>query len=136
MKAEKCEKAREKQESYEDKYKVLCDTSKYVDDGSENSYIEFLMRLTGETVVMIQQIIDEEGAEMSDDEIRVGLALINLFKNWNEIFMEELGSKKFNKSKILLYLKELTRLKTPEIRNNMKRYKAAYYGLKKMMLEE
>lgn len=136
MKAEKCEKAREKQESYEDKYKVLCDTGKYSDDGSENSYIEFLMRLTGETVNMIQRIIDEEGNEMSDDEIKVGMALINLFKNWNEIFVEELGSKKFNKSKILLYLKELTRLKTPEIRNNMKRYKSAYYSLKKMLLEE
>ena len=136
MKAEKYEKAREKQESYEDKYKVLCDTGKYSDDGSEQSHEEFLMRLTGETVVKIQEIIENEADTLSDDEIKVGLALINLFKNWNEIFIEELGSKKFNKSKILLYLKELTMLKTPEIRNNLKRYKAVYYDLKKAMLDE
>ena len=72
--------------------------------------------------------------KLTQDEKKVGLALIELFENWDDLF-QEMGSNKFNKSSILLYLKEATMLTTPEIRSSMKKYKTAYYGIKKMMLE-
>jgi hypothetical protein len=47
-----------------------------------------------------------------------------------------MGSDKFNKSSILLFLKEFTLLSTKEIRDSMKQYKSMYYLLKKQMIEE
>ena len=42
-----------------------------------------------------------------------------------------MGSNKFNKSSILLFLKETTLLSTKEIRDSMKVFKLKYYMLKK-----
>ena len=50
--------------------------------------------------------------------------------NWDELFFD-LGSNKFNKSSILFFLKEMTLLSTKEIRDGMKKYKSAYYFIKK-----
>lgn len=136
MKAEKYEKVKEKLESYEDNLQWLSNHNQTAEAEAENNQLEFLNKLIDGTCHEIQKVIDTEAITLTDNEIKVGLALINVFQNWSEIFMEDLGSKKFNKSKILLHLKELTRLKTPEIRNNMKRFKCVYYGLKKMMLED
>lgn len=87
------------------------------------------------TCTEIKKIIEiNKDNKLTQDEERVGLALVELFENWEELF-QEMGSNKFNKSSILLYLKETTRLTTPEIRNSMKKYKTAYYDIKKMMLE-
>ena len=47
-----------------------------------------------------------------------------------------MGSDKFNKSSILLYLKETTFLTTKEIRDNLKIFKLSYYDLKKDLLED
>lgn len=132
-KADKYKKTRDKQESYETKYDAL---SHLVENTQDNQHIDFLTKLIDETCEKIQEMIDDDSSKLSDDEIKVGLALINIFRNWNEIFVEELGSKKFNKTKVLLYLQELTRLKTPEIRNKMKKYRVAYYALKKIMIED
>lgn len=95
----------------------------------------FLTMLIGNVCTEIRRIIDDkENSQLTPNEEVVGMALINLFENWEEL-EQELGSNKFNKSAILLYLKELTRLDTPTIRNSMKKYKTAYYDIKKLMLQ-
>ena len=96
---------------------------------------EFLTSLIHNITDGIRKIIDEQKEPaLTHNEQIVGMALINLFENWEEL-EQELGSNKFNKSAILLYLKELTRLDTPTIRNSMRKYKSAYYDIKKLMLE-
>jgi hypothetical protein len=96
---------------------------------------DFLTNLITNITDEIRRIIDEHPEPgLSHNEQIVGMALINLFENWEEL-EQELGSNKFNKSAILLYLKELTRLDTQTIRNSMRKYKTAYYGIKKLMLE-
>jgi hypothetical protein len=55
--------------------------------------------------------------------------------SWEDLFAQ-MGSNKFNKSSILLFLKETTLLNTKQIRDGMRKYKAAYYGLKKVMINE
>ena len=47
-----------------------------------------------------------------------------------------MGSNKFNKSSILMYIKELTLLNTTDIRNAMKRYKTLYLDMKKRIIED
>jgi hypothetical protein len=46
----------------------------------------------------------------------------------------QMGSDKFNKSSVLLYIKETTNLSTTEIRNAMKRYRTNYYLSKEKIL--
>ena len=56
-------------------------------------------------------------------------------KYWEDLF-SQMGSNKFNKSSILMFLKETTYLNTNEIRNSMKKYKAAYQILRKKMVSD
>jgi hypothetical protein len=55
--------------------------------------------------------------------------------NWEELFAQR-GSDKFNKSSILLYLKETTMLNTKEIRDAMRVYKKKYYDVKWLLINE
>ena len=110
------------------------DNSKYSYDNS-SSRISFLTELMGDTVAKIENIInDKEKLKLNENETKVGLALVNLMSNWEDLFVQ-MGSNKFTKSSILLFLKETTHLNTKEIRDGMKRYKAIYYETKKRMVE-
>jgi hypothetical protein len=72
---------------------------------------------------------------MKYNEIIVGEAVINIFKNWESLFLEESPSGKYNKkvtnkyakNKILLFLKEQTGLSTKEIRTALKPFKEIYF---------
>ena len=101
---------------------------------NENSgHITFLTDLMKNTIKEIRGILNGDKLKLSDDEIRVGKALIELMANWEDLFAQ-MGSNKFNKSSILLFLKETTLLNTKQIRDGMKKYKTAYYGIKKVMI--
>lgn len=100
-----------------------------------NSRIEFLQELMKDTVYKIENIVnDGEKLHLNENETKVGKALVNLMSNWEDLFIQ-MGSNKFNKSSILLFLKETTNLGTKEIRDGMKRYKAIYYDIKKKMIK-
>ena len=63
--------------------------------------------------------------ELSDNEKKLGIALIDLFDNYQEIFFGS-HNNKFNKNVILLSLREMTNLNTKEIRTSIKRFKKLY----------
>lgn len=95
-----------------------------------------LSELTGNTVEGIEKILEErEKMKLNENEIKIGYALINLMKNWDELFAQ-MGSNKFNKSSILLFLKETTMLNTKEIRDSIRVYKKRYYEEKKKLINE
>jgi hypothetical protein len=129
-------KSQARQESYEDIYQVFTeDNEKTTDYFEEESNEAFLTGLISKTTQKIQNIIDNTPSDMlTNNERKIGYALINLLTNWNEIF-QEMGSNKFNKSSIILYLKEATCMDTTEIRLSMKKYKSAYYNIKKDLIE-
>lgn len=84
-------------------------------------------QMTGRTINEIKKMLSEKDAfGITDNEEKVGAALIDLIGNWENMFAQ-MGSDKFNKSSILLYIKETTNLSTTEIRNAMKRYRTNYY---------
>ena len=96
----------------------------------------FLTELTGNTVKNIEKILaDKDRIKLTDNEIKVGMALVNLMRNWNDLFAQ-MGSNKFNKSSILLFLKETTMLNTKEIRDALKIYKKKYYDIKLKLINE
>jgi hypothetical protein len=113
-----------------------------IDDNIRFSYDEsdprktFLSELTGNTVENIRLILnDKDRLRLSDNEVKVGMTLINLMTNWDDIFAQ-MGSNKFNKSSILLFLKETTMLNTKEIRDALKVYKKRYYEVKWKLINE
>jgi hypothetical protein len=96
----------------------------------------FMSELTGSTVDSIKKILDDgEKLRLNANEKKVGLALIQLMTNWEELFAQ-MGSNKFNKSSILLYLKETTMLNTKEIRDAIRVYKKKYYDVKWNLINE
>jgi hypothetical protein len=69
-----------------------------------------------------------EGEDLNENEYKLGLALSDIFENYENIFPAS-DNNKFNKNIILLSLREITNMSTKEIRASMKKYKKIYLGL-------
>jgi hypothetical protein len=83
-----------------------------------------------EMEVVIQKYLEElkeyiNTENLSDNETKLGFALVDLFENYDTIFSGA-DNNKFNKNIILLSLREMTNLSTKEIRNSMKKFKKLY----------
>ena len=63
--------------------------------------------------------------DLNENEVKLGIALVDLFDNYQEIFFGS-HNNKFNKNVILLSLREMTNLNTKEIRTSIKRFKKLY----------
>ena len=119
-------------------YDVMCDEinddmrySTYPDE--DNDFNANVMLLTADT---IKEIIEKDNKKvLTDKEILVGNALVDLLTNWEDILAVE-GSNKLTKSSVLYYLREATMLPTTEVRASMKKYKKAYYNIKRKTLRE
>lgn len=113
----------------------ITDTLRYSYDGNGNNIV-FLGELMKKTAEDIKEVVEDPVKnKLNENQIKVGKALIEILTNWEELFAR-MGSDKFNKSSILLFLKETTLLSTKEIRDAMKGYRTIYYLLKKQMLDE
>ena len=106
---------------------------------------EFLYEIDDNQKTDLEELIDivinkvrdriDTDASLKKNEIIVGEAIINILNNWHILFLEEthIGkinkkvTNKYQKNKILLLLKEQTRLNTKEIRINLKPFKEIYY---------
>ena len=71
---------------------------------------------------------------LSENEVKLGQALYDLFENYDSIFIGT-DNNKFNKNIILLSLREMTNLNTKEIRSSMKKYKTMYFNLVQKMIK-
>lgn len=128
--------------TYSDKKITQC-YDDYADDINENinySYeIDFepehyLEKLIDGVINEIENVIDNSPT-VKKNEIVVGDAVVNILKNWHILFMEDSPDGKFNKrvtnkfqkNKVLLFLKEQTGLSTKEIRMAIKPFKEMYF---------
>ena len=112
----------------------------YEIDENNKSDLEELIDLI---IKKIRDKIDTDGS-LKKNEIIVGEAIINILNNWHILFLEEthIGkvnkkvTNKYQKNKILLFLKEQTRLNTKEIRVNLKPFKEIYFLEKNIFFNE
>jgi hypothetical protein len=97
---------------------------------------DFQTELISNSSKIISDIIknSKEGV-LSDKEILVGSALVDLLNNWEDILIND-GSNKMNKSLVLYHLREMTMLTTKEVRDSMKKYKKEYYKMKNNLIKE
>lgn len=118
-------------ESQAEKLTNSFELSESVEDAEVNNVATDLSNSISEEIKkMIQQ---REKYELSDNEVKVGRAMCQLFDNWEEIIARD-GSNKLNKSIVLYFLREETMMSTKEIRDNMKKYKEAYKLIRKSIL--
>jgi hypothetical protein len=100
----------------------------YIDDDSVSSeYIikKFLERLK----------VSLDSETISDQELKLGSAIYDIFDNYGTIFPES-NNNKFNKNIILFELREMTNLSTKEIRTSLKKYKKIYFDLVQEILKK
>lgn len=71
---------------------------------------------------------------LSENEVKLGLALYDIFDNYESIFIGT-DNNKFNKNIILLSLREMTNLSTKEIRSSMKKFRVMYFNLLNKMVK-
>lgn len=83
-------------------------------------------------LLQLDEFIKNEN--LSENEIKLGHALHEIFDNYDSIFIGN-DNNKFNKNIILLSLREMTNLSTKEIRGSMRKYKTLYYGLVQNMVK-
>ena len=121
--------------SYDDMFDDFYHDPKYVTKTNEESVSaaeQMIKKISGG----IKEILDDpSGNTLTDNEIKVGTALVDLLDNWEEILDID-GSNKLRKSSVLYFLREETMMSTKEVRENMRKYKSAYYLLKKGLLDE
>ena len=75
-----------------------------------------------------------KNSNLSENEIKLGHALYDLFDNYNDVFIGN-DNNKFNKNVVLLSLREMTNLSTKEIRTSMKKFKTIYFSLIQKMVK-
>lgn len=88
---------------------------------------------------IIQVFISElktylEDQNLSDNEIKLGISLLELFENYKTNF-ESTENNKYNKNIILLSIREMTNLNTKEIRSSMKKFKKLYLTVVNKMID-
>ena len=119
--------------SYDDVFEDLSNNVKY--STNETNYAEIAEKLVVNVAYEIERMIENaEENLLNENEIKVGNALINLLRNWEEVLPDG-GSNKLQKSSVLYFLREETMMSTKEIRDNMKKYKCVYKILRKMAVE-
>ena len=120
-------KKKQKNTSYDDVFEEISNNSKYSTINTDGS--ELAQKLVTEMAEEIEKMVNKpEENFLNQNEIKVGIALIDLLRNWEEVLPE--GSNKLQKSSVLYFLREETMMTTKEVRNNMKKYKCIYKIIK------
>jgi len=107
------------------------DISSDIEDRTDLSYIidEYIIDYR-DVIIKLTMDLEEfvENEDLTNNEQKLGYALLEIFNNFDKIFQVGDGNK-FNKNLILLSLREMTSLSTKEIRISLKRFKKLYDGI-------
>ena len=119
--------------SYDDVYKSVEEMDDYqysLEDTDKTPLEEFIKEISANVKAEI------EHDKLSENEILVGNALIQVLDNWETIFEQVESGNKYNKNLILAYIRELSGLSTKDIRVSMRRYKKIYSALKGFKIDK
>jgi DNA-directed RNA polymerase specialized sigma subunit len=96
---------------------------------------DFILSISTE----IKEELESDGdskKKLTDNERKVGEALIDILDNWETIFENMEGGSKYNKNTVLATIREHTNLTTKDIRVSMRRYKKLYTLIKGDKIDE
>ena len=88
--------------------------------------------------MVIKKLLSEingvlENDKLTDNDKKLGIALCEVFENYENIFISN-ENNKFNRNLFLLSIREMTNLSTKEIRVSLKKYKCIYDKLINQMV--
>lgn len=91
---------------------------------------EYLKNLFLEISDTIKKMIDKPSDyKLKENDVKVGGALVNLFDEWDELFAR-MGTDKFNRSSIILFIQESTLLSQNEVKSSLSKFKTIYKKVK------
>lgn len=126
-------KQREKLYPYDE---VYIEAKKNMEENSTVFNWDLNTELINGMIGKLKIMLDNENiGKLSENEQRVGFALLKILMNWDDLF-KKMGSDKFNKTSVLYFIKEYTLLSTTEVREASKIFKDIYYMLKEKLLSE
>jgi hypothetical protein len=102
----------------------------YVIDSETFSMDDFIKKVTDGIKEELNDENQPTKKKLSDNEKKVGYALIEILENWETAFESMNGGAKYNKNSVLETMRNYTNLSTKDIRLAMKRYKELYELLK------
>ena len=112
------------------------DNDNRTDITQEKRLMQFNTELINNTISQLQEtLLSEKQHLLTENEINIGNAFLEMMLNWEEIF-KYLGSKKFNKSCVLQFIRDYTNLPTKDIREGMKVFKDLYLFTKEKLISE
>jgi hypothetical protein len=120
---------------YEDVYKSVS----YGDDIIEQAYVEDTLLVNFFKIIIkdVEYLILKENAELNglkESDVKVGIAIIEITKNWEQIYLDD--TKKFKKNFIIECIRNMTLLNTTQISQSLKFYKSFYTDRKKQFLRD
>jgi hypothetical protein len=124
--------------SFEDTFSSIEDREDLVYDLDDTDYdlSDFIQSITDE----IQRELDYDGEDskkkLTENERKVGEALVEILENWVTIFQNIEGGSKYTKNIFLETVRDYTNLNTKDIRVSMKRYKKLYFLIKEDMVDD
>jgi len=117
---------------YEDAYKTVETMDEYVYEIDKES-----INMDSLIVEVIDGIkLEINNTKLSDNEIKIGNALVTILENWETIFEQSESGNKYNKNLILSYIREMCDLSTKDIRVGMRRFKKLYFFFKEDKINE
>lgn len=108
---------------------------KYADKEDDDDEVDptFIKNLFDTIINDIDKDIHDYNNDIPEEYRKVGEAIILLLHNWDELLNQN-GSNKFNKSEILLFIKDYTSLNTKQINQAMNYFKELYFKSKRNFL--
>lgn len=132
------EKQIKRSNSYDDYIPELETRQEYQYELSEPDFSVngFINKLTDEIKDEMSGKTQIGKKKISENEYKVGLALIEILQNWDTTLDLMSGGNKFNKNTVLESMRNYTNLNTKDIRIAMKRYKTLYSLIKIKGIED
>ena len=125
----KHDKEMSRNESFENASTEIVNNLKYSYEADKDKQ-EYLKALFSEIITNIEKMLENPTEnKLKENDIKVGQALVHVFKDWDNLFAR-MGTDKFNRSSIVLYIQELTLLTASEVRNSLAKYKQVYKKIK------
>lgn len=118
--------------SFEDTFSSIEERDDLIYDLDDTNYelANFIQDISDEIKVELESDEDESKKKLTDNEKKVGQALVDILDNWETIFENMDGGSKYNKNTVLATIRDYTNLSTKDIRVSMRRYKKLYYFVK------
>lgn len=122
--------------SFEETFSSIQEREDLTYQMSDTDYVlaDFIKNLSEEIKEELEEG-DETKKKLTENERRVGEALIDLLDNWELIFESMKGGSKYNKNTVLATIREYTSLTTKDIRVAMRRFKKLYALIKEDKIE-